>query len=73
MDASSGRRKVWPPSIACTEEISGRSGQKSALLKMAMFGGMTPGEANEYDERSSRIAKLLRELEMLSASAPEAL
>jgi hypothetical protein len=47
---------VRPPSIASKEEISGLSGQQTAMLKMAMFGGMMPGEANEYDERSSRIA-----------------
>jgi hypothetical protein len=39
--------------------------QQRKLLKLAVFGGMTPEEAKEYDEGQRRITKLIERLAVL--------
>jgi len=46
-------------------EIRRLNEQQIHALEMAVFGGMTPGEGEEYDERHNTIAELTNELAML--------
>jgi len=47
------------------EEIDRLTEQQSQALKHATFVGMTPEEAQEYDNRRSQITTLLQQLEAL--------
>jgi DNA primase large subunit len=50
---------------ALKEEFRRLVEQQERLLKKSVFGGMTPEEANEYDERQRRIRKLVERLTAL--------
>ncbi len=47
------------------EEIDRLTEIQSHALKQATFVGMTPEEAQEYDDRRSQITRLLHQLEAL--------
>jgi hypothetical protein len=47
------------------EEIDRLTEEQAHALKHATFVGMTPEEAQEYDDRRSQITRLLRQLEIL--------
>jgi hypothetical protein len=44
------------------QEIDRLTGEQSPALKLAVYVGMTPDEAKQYDERLRRIEKLGTEL-----------
>jgi len=47
-------------------EIDLLTAQQTNALQMATFLGMTPEEAKEYDNRRSRITRLVKQLAMLT-------
>lgn len=49
-------------------EINELQKKQSEALNSALFVGMTPDEAREYDARRAKILSLRRELEALEAS-----
>jgi hypothetical protein len=49
---------VW----ALKEEFQQLVEQQNRLLRKAVFGGMTPEELKEYDDRQERISKLIEHL-----------
>ena len=48
------------------EEIDRLNQQQSGALKTATYLGMTPDEAQEYDQRRSRITELVRHLSIIT-------
>jgi hypothetical protein len=52
------------------ERIETLSEQQAEAMKTAMFKGMTSGEAKKYDNRSSRITKLVKKLATVSKNSP---
>ena len=50
---------------ALKDELEQLNEQQRKLLKLAVFGGMTPEEAKEYDEGQRRITKLIERLAVL--------
>jgi len=43
-------------------EIDKLNQLQTAALKLAVYGGMTPDEANEYDERRGKLTRLVQQL-----------
>jgi hypothetical protein len=50
------------------EEIDKLTLQQTEALKMAIYVGMTPDEAKEYDERRRRILEFVLDLRILEES-----
>jgi hypothetical protein len=50
------------------EEIDRLTQEQVKALRMAVFVGMTSGEAQEYDERRTRITRLNQELAALESA-----
>jgi hypothetical protein len=50
------------------QEINNLTTQQTEALQKAVFVGMTPDEAKEYDERRRRISKYIRDLKVLQES-----
>lgn len=50
------------------QEIDKLTVLQSEALKMAMYVGMTPDEAKEYDDRRRRILAYVQDLKMLEES-----
>jgi hypothetical protein len=50
------------------QEINNLTTLQTEALQKAVFVGMTPDEAKEYDERRTRISKYIRDLKVLQES-----
>jgi hypothetical protein len=50
---------------ALKEELQQLVEQQQKLIKTAVFGGMTPEEQKQYDDRQARVTKLIERLTAL--------